>query len=269
MVSTGDRVIHLMQGVTIPMMHWPYYLNALWKDWVSRMSGLASIVLAFIPVVFPSTLPSTVKAGFWIAAALCFVGANYRVWRATQPLLSVEVIDVYLGSGLLSHESLDDAYITIAFRMCAKSTTLAIKEIACSLKHDGITNEGLPVPCRTVEQWVGSEFYPEGSIDLFTFMASPLAPGWLKQGWLRFNFPNITPLDISGGRIRIVVRDSYDVRHVVKCKIPTIRSERDYGVFTGVVKQPTDATKTKSVCREDWQQLAKDFEDCPGQIRAN
>ena len=238
-------------------MHLPHYLGALWKDWVSRMSGLASIALAVGAVVFPS-IPA--KVALSLAAAVCFLLANYMVWRGTQPVLSVEIMEVYLGSGLLPHESLSDAYLTIVFRMCAKTTTLAVKDIECYWKDGSASRAGVAVPCRTDEQWVASQSHPGGGIDLLMFMSSAMSQGWLKTGWLRFQFPSVAPMDITGGRLKIVVRDSYDVKHVVRRDVPAIRSERDYGAFLSSTAKPTAPSRNPHINAE-WLALADRFKE--------
>jgi hypothetical protein len=55
------------------------YLAALWGDWVTRMSGAASIVLAFLAAYWEFIVKHG-KVALWIASAVCFVIASYRVW---------------------------------------------------------------------------------------------------------------------------------------------------------------------------------------------
>jgi len=55
------------------------YLLALWSDWVGRMSGATSVVLAVINAI--ATIPSWM---FWIASAFCFILASFRIWLSER-----------------------------------------------------------------------------------------------------------------------------------------------------------------------------------------
>lgn len=55
------------------------YFAAVWADWVARMSGIASIILAFLAAYFEFIVKHG-KAVLWITAALCFIIASYRIW---------------------------------------------------------------------------------------------------------------------------------------------------------------------------------------------
>ena len=62
----------------------PAYCSALWTDVVARMSGLASLVFTGLGVYSPwfSGQQGTLFARkfCWIAAILCFLYANFRLW---------------------------------------------------------------------------------------------------------------------------------------------------------------------------------------------
>jgi hypothetical protein len=181
------------------------------------MSGIASVILAFLPALFPS-LAGRWREGLWAAAVGSFVYASYRTWQSTQPILSVEIMAVHLGYGLLAHESLENSYLTIEFRFCSKSGPLAIKEIQCTVGRD---HRGEIVPCRNNNEWVATSAYPDGGIDLSTFMSSPMQQGWIKEGWLRLRF-SLPPDAIAGQVVNICVRDSYDVKHSKKTFVPIL-----------------------------------------------
>lgn len=55
------------------------YFAALWADWVARMSGAASIILAFLAAYFEFIVQHG-KAALWVTAAICFIIASYRIW---------------------------------------------------------------------------------------------------------------------------------------------------------------------------------------------
>lgn len=59
------------------------YLKAFWGDWVARMSGPASIVLAFLATYFEFIVKHG-KAALWVASAVCFIIASYRIWAAER-----------------------------------------------------------------------------------------------------------------------------------------------------------------------------------------
>lgn len=55
------------------------YLRAYWNDWISLMSGVASVGFTFWALL---TEPTNVnlRKGLWVVSALCFVLGSYRVW---------------------------------------------------------------------------------------------------------------------------------------------------------------------------------------------
>jgi hypothetical protein len=73
-------------------MHIHEYLKAFWNDWVSLMSGAASVIFTFWAIL---TEPNNVnlRKGLWIVSALCFIVGSYRVWlkeRAEVQRLNAE-----------------------------------------------------------------------------------------------------------------------------------------------------------------------------------
>jgi len=59
------------------------YLAALWADWVARMSGIASIILAFL-AAYLEFIVKHGKASLWVTAAICFCVASYRIWASER-----------------------------------------------------------------------------------------------------------------------------------------------------------------------------------------
>jgi len=61
------------------------YISALWSDVVARMSGIASLVFTalgtFSPLFSGASGLEYSKQFCWVAAAICFVIANFMVWR--------------------------------------------------------------------------------------------------------------------------------------------------------------------------------------------
>jgi hypothetical protein len=73
-------------------MHFKEYFTALFHGWVGKMSGPASIALLFLPLVWPSLFKdATLVRATWVAAALCFVVANYSAWRYERNKYESEV----------------------------------------------------------------------------------------------------------------------------------------------------------------------------------
>jgi hypothetical protein len=59
-------------------MDFKEFLAALSADWVSLMSGIASVVLTVISVA--RRWQSIPRWALWVAAAICFFLASARVW---------------------------------------------------------------------------------------------------------------------------------------------------------------------------------------------
>jgi len=56
------------------------FLADIWSEWVTLMTGIASLILALIPAIFP--IPNEwASRGIWIAAVVCFLICSFRVWR--------------------------------------------------------------------------------------------------------------------------------------------------------------------------------------------
>jgi hypothetical protein len=58
------------------------YFAALFHGWVGIMSGIASVVLTFLPLVLPGLFANShaLERATWAAAAICFVIASYSAW---------------------------------------------------------------------------------------------------------------------------------------------------------------------------------------------
>jgi hypothetical protein len=73
-------------------MHLREYLAALFHGWVGIMSGIASIVLLFLPYVFPVLFANSIvsERAVLIAAGICFLIANYSAWLSKRNALEAE-----------------------------------------------------------------------------------------------------------------------------------------------------------------------------------
>lgn len=106
------------------------YLAAIWADWVSRMSGVAGLLL--IVIAFAFRLTEVGQARYWLgAAAACFVIASFSAWRTerlnaerlrgiiesleqvsdTLSLSPLDVVKVYEGRTTIQGEKLATTYI--------------------------------------------------------------------------------------------------------------------------------------------------------------
>jgi hypothetical protein len=56
------------------------FLNSWTSDWIGKMSGGASIILAFLAAYGPQTT-GYLKLILWVASLLCFVAGSYHVWK--------------------------------------------------------------------------------------------------------------------------------------------------------------------------------------------
>jgi len=65
------------------------YLASLWADWVARMSGVASVILAFL-AAYLEFIVKHGKAALWVTAAICFVIASYRIWAKEHQALEAK-----------------------------------------------------------------------------------------------------------------------------------------------------------------------------------
>lgn len=61
-----------------PVRELRLFFVAIWHDWVSLMSGIASVTLGAAGASGRGPLPDW---AFWVAAAICFFVAAFRVWR--------------------------------------------------------------------------------------------------------------------------------------------------------------------------------------------
>jgi hypothetical protein len=52
------------------------YFHVMSRDWVSLMSGIASVVLAVLGAILKNPLP---RSALWIAAVLCYMLSSFRV----------------------------------------------------------------------------------------------------------------------------------------------------------------------------------------------
>ena len=59
------------------------HFAALFHSWVGKMSGPASVILVFLPILWPNLFGQsrTLLRSTWIAAGICFLVANCFAWN--------------------------------------------------------------------------------------------------------------------------------------------------------------------------------------------
>jgi hypothetical protein len=61
------------------------FLRAIWKNWMSLTSGVASVILAALGAVGRWAIPAW---AFWVAASMCLLIASFHVWRAEHRIVT-------------------------------------------------------------------------------------------------------------------------------------------------------------------------------------
>jgi hypothetical protein len=63
------------------------YLAAIWKDWLSRMTTIASLI--FVVIGLAVRITEVGQARYWIAAAVaCYIVASFQVWKQEQTTIA-------------------------------------------------------------------------------------------------------------------------------------------------------------------------------------
>ena len=66
------------------------YLAASWKDWLSRMTTIASLI--FVVIGLAVRITEVGQARYWIAAAVaCYIVASFQVWKQERTKLESEI----------------------------------------------------------------------------------------------------------------------------------------------------------------------------------
>lgn len=190
------------------------YLAAMWADWVSRMSGLASLLIAFLAAYYQ--LIERGKPALWVAAAITYLIASFSVWRKNQPDLSVESEGIFLDSGVSGLEE-KGAYLTIKLLLVnTRMSNNAIKRFELFVVVDGLKRVGRLTPTDTIIQ----KSEGDGHIDLNKFKHSPLPQGWPKDGWVRFALDGLSVEHVRNKKLVLIVTDAYNIVHKIEAKTP-------------------------------------------------
>jgi hypothetical protein len=201
----------------------------MWEDWVSRMSGIFSLI--FIAVALGTNLNNRAQAKYWAGAAvLSYIIASFWVWYKHRPDLTIEQEGLYLDAGV-TIEELDrlSSYLTVPLYLvntCAAQNSIRRYELTVEI--DGSTCRGNPV--RT--DGLVSKNTGEGLIDLDKFKDSVLIQGWPSRGWVRFLIADVPVDQILNKRFTVTVTDAYKVKYRIKGHTPPdIRVEIERAKF--------------------------------------
>lgn len=196
------------------------YIAAMWADWISLLSGLASLVFTVVALIFK--LKDLGQARYWIVAAvISYVIASFRVWYKHRPDLTIEERGVWLDAGI-TVEELDriSSYITIRlFMVNTRLATNAIKSYSLTVEINGKRREATPVPC---DRFMLNSTR-EGLMDLDAHKHSVLQQGWPTEGWVRLLVSGLTLDEALDKAFALVVTDIYNVTYKIKRHTPPER----------------------------------------------
>jgi len=213
-------------------MHLWQYLQAIFSDWKTLMSGLFSISLAFL-AAYSDYIVKHAKVVLWIAAGLCFILTSYRVWsrerdelieeraKSTRPNLKGRITRFYVeaGSGLVCME--------ISLWNTQRVST-SIQEFKVRLSTPESKFEGVEIPGD------GLSFLPAGSadedinwisLDACELSHRPLTAGY-HQGlierdrWLCFVITAPLPANVQVANATLVALDVFDISHEILSEPP-------------------------------------------------
>src|SRR3982751_6872206 len=69
--------------------HIERFTSTIWSDWIALLSGIASVVLAFLGELARNSV--ALGKSLWVAAAACVIVAAFRAWRKER--LRVEELE--------------------------------------------------------------------------------------------------------------------------------------------------------------------------------
>ncbi len=162
-------------------------------DWLWPLAGMLafSTVLAFpffILALAPQLLASLPRAGGWMTSVKALLG--FLVIAASTKFLSNA--DIVWGWGLLTHDVVLGAWVTIALLMTAYVLGLFRFQHDSPVKHVGLVRLTTALVCGTLGFWLASGLSgkPLGELDALLPLASPAtvaaagAPGAGQLAWL-------------------------------------------------------------------------------------
>jgi len=115
-------------------MDFQAFLSALVADWVSMMSGIASVVLLIASVV--RKWDAVPRWAFWVAATTCFFFASVRVWTTEHRAVGTAKAETHALQNSL------DALLKPEFHMSLSQAQITIDKNTSVFMNTTLTNTG-------------------------------------------------------------------------------------------------------------------------------
>ncbi|MDT7541459.1 MAG: hypothetical protein QOE33_1363 [Acidobacteriota bacterium] len=193
------------------------YFLAVWADWISRMSGVASIVISFLAAY--SELKDKGKPALWIAAAICYLITSFSVWYKNRPDLKIEIRDIAVQLNaftLMNRDPMTSLVVLELYLVNTRPANNAIKQYALCIKTDKHT-----LSCQDASVY-GLRWRQTQAIlkDLRSIQYDILMQGKPVVGHLGFIIDDDELGKFSGKKLILTVTDSYNVLRKVTATIP-------------------------------------------------
>ncbi len=208
----------------IPRMFIRKYFAALWGEWLTLMSGIASIVLAYLAAYLTLDIPAT-RAFLWLASLACFIFASYRIWlkehkktlelqeridKTLTPQLEAEIL--VRASGEYKDNLSPSTALTYVIEITNKGANSVAKDWGLVVSAvDGMTFTVFPshAPQFTlgIDGMQGRVLDAKDNLNDKTF--KPLTNGETIRGFLLFVIPiDRNLIDVEGTKAIIRYKDS-------------------------------------------------------------
>ncbi len=210
------------------------FFIAVWKDWVSLMSGAASIGLAFWSAFgsFNATWTQQTLVG---AAILCFVIAGYRIWAKEherwQALrdeidkfhtghFTVKIISVFVGEFVKDGQWGGLTAITYVLRLNSQGAESTALDWRLSMLHDGQTEPVIYMPTHfegslSMMDAGQPPFVAKAADAIYTQTATtPIPRGGTVEGYIQFRVPYRSD-EIQNTHRELIFDDVFGQPHVV------------------------------------------------------
>lgn len=193
------------------------YVVAMWTDWVSRMSGVASLIISFLAAYYE--LKDKGKPALWMAAAACYLITSFAVWYKTRPDLSVELQGTWLQFNGYSFPSIDPVAYLIVVKLLLVNTrpaNNAIKQYKLTVETALRPHEGSVVRVNKL-RWLRAG---GGVANLEQAKYSPLVQGQPVEGCVCFEVGELDAEEMKGRHFVLTVTDAYNVSRRIKGSVP-------------------------------------------------
>lgn len=224
------------------------YFVSLYEDWVARMSGIASVTLAILALVWPHYFSDIhhLRAAMWIAAAACLILASFRIWLHERKALEAEVVK-HEGSRIEGEIRLGyidgKRYIPRAANYWEDFTLGCLVTLYIDATNKNLTEARLRSPNTRLElSFMGTAYIGEWNhlVEGLTFddarvsvkaqacdfhngmyFSRGMIQGLPKLGYLQFFVPNF-PTDVLFGKefltvgVTITLTDTLDKLHIIR-----------------------------------------------------